>query len=101
MSNKTLSPAQQEKEKERKTRSRIRRKWHWGTFRHVLVIFLTFIAAIVAVLAQYSGIERGSMTIFQRSVRIRQRYANAAVSPDQRHEIRALSLPVGKRRPRA
>ncbi|MBR5985618.1 MAG: phosphodiester glycosidase family protein [Clostridia bacterium] len=55
MSNKTLSPAQQEKEKERKTRSRIRRKWHWGTFRHVLVIFLTFIAAIVAVLVMVLG----------------------------------------------
>jgi exopolysaccharide biosynthesis protein len=55
MSKKTLSPAQLEKEQERKARSRIRRKWHLGTFRHVLMIILTLILAIAAVLVMVLG----------------------------------------------
>ncbi len=44
-----------EKELQRQEHKRIRRKWHWGTFRHVLIVILTFIAAIIALVIMVLG----------------------------------------------
>lgn len=43
------------KELEKQERKRIRKKWHWGTFRHVLVMIFTFLAAIVALVVMVLG----------------------------------------------
>ena len=50
-----VSEAAKEREKERLERKRIRKKWHRGTFRHVLLIVFTLIAALVALAAMVLG----------------------------------------------
>ena len=47
--------AAQERENERLERKRIRKKWHRGTFLHVLLVFFTMLAAIVALAVMVLG----------------------------------------------
>ena len=44
-----------EKELERRERRHIRRKWHWGTFKHTLVVIFTLLLAVVATVVMVAG----------------------------------------------
>ena len=42
-------------EMEKREKKRVRRAWHWGTFRHVLLVLLTLILAIVTIVVMVVG----------------------------------------------
>lgn len=42
-------------EMEKREKRRVRRAWHWGTFRHVLLVLLTLILAIVTIVVMVVG----------------------------------------------
>ena len=44
-----------EKELERKERRHIRRKWHWGTLRHTLLVIFTLLIAVIATVVMVAG----------------------------------------------
>ena len=43
------------KELEKQERKRIRKQWHWGTFRHVLMMIATFLVAVIALVVMVLG----------------------------------------------
>ena len=51
MANKSNSPDISEK----KQKNKIRRKWHWGTFGHVVTVFMTLVVALVALVVMVLG----------------------------------------------
>ena len=67
-------------EMEKREKKRVRRAWHWGTFRHVLLVLLTLILAIV--------------TIVVMVVADGERPRGADAHGIQRAEVRSLSVPV-------
>ena len=50
-----LSPQAQQREEERFSRKQIRKKWHHGTFRHVLLVIFTLLAALIALVVMVLG----------------------------------------------